>query len=198
MADPDELKQHENSARENILTGLDSMIVKVLELLLIPIREDINNLRSEVHAKFKESAQLCEENSQLFKQVQSAEEKNKELTKRVIDLETKILESHVLIRGIQESPSETEEDRHEKIFIALSDTLLGRTKEERLNIAQGMLIKSTKRIGIYRSMWVWPISMEFLHKTDTEYLLQNRKYLSDGIYVDKEYCKEVEKNRMTL
>ena len=67
MADPDELKQHENAARKNILTGQDSSIVKALELLLIPIREDINNLRSEVHAEFRESARLREENSQLFK-----------------------------------------------------------------------------------------------------------------------------------
>ena len=124
--------------------------------------------------------------------MQNAEEKNMELTQRVIKLETKILESYVLMHGIQESPWETEEDSCEKIYIALFDTLLGRTKEDRLNIARGMLIKSTKRVGTYQSMRVQPISVEFLYKADAEYLLQNRKYLSDGIYVDKEYCKNVE------
>ena len=58
MADPDELKHYEDTQRENVLTGLDSTIVKALELLLIPIREDINNLRSEVQAEFRESARL--------------------------------------------------------------------------------------------------------------------------------------------
>ena len=81
--------------------------------------------------------------------MQNVKEKNKELTKRVVELETKMLETHVILCGIQEGPWETEEDRHEKIYIALSDTLLGRTKEERLNIARGLLIKNTHRIGVY-------------------------------------------------
>ena len=149
-AEPDELKQHENDARDNLITGLDSSIVKALELLLTPIREDIINLQSEVHAEFRENAKLHEENLQLFKQVQNVWEKNKDLIKRVVELETKMLEASVLLCGIQESPWETEEDRCEKIYIALSNTLLGRSKEERLNLARGMLIKCTKQIGTYR------------------------------------------------
>ena len=37
-----------------------------------------------------------------------------------------------------------------------------------------------------------------MYKTDADYLLQNRRYLSDGIYVDKEYCKDIEEKRKKL
>ena len=61
-----------------------------------------------------------------------------------------------------------------------------------------MYIKSTRRIGTYSSMRSRPISVEFVNKTDAEYLLKNRKYLPAGVYIDKEYCKETEEVRKLL
>ena len=64
MLEPDELKRQTEAKRDGTdeLTNLDTNIVKALEILLQPIREDINSLRSEVQVEFKESARLREEN----------------------------------------------------------------------------------------------------------------------------------------
>ena len=62
----------------------------------------------------------------------------------------------------------------------------------------GMLIKGSKRIGAYRSMKTHPISVEFVYKSDAEYLLTNKRYLPQGVFVDKEYCHETEECRKIL
>ena len=43
-----------------------------------------------------------------------------------------------------------------------------------------------------------PITVEFMYKLDAEYLINNWKYLSEGVFVDKEYCKETEECRRIL
>ena len=152
MAELDRLKPSADKLVESDVTELDSKIVKALEFLLKPIRDDINNLQSKVHAEIRESAKLHDENIQLHLHVQKAEERNVELSNRLCELENKMLESHVMLHGIPEGPWETDEDHQEKIFIAISNTLLGRTKEERLNVARRMLIRCSKRIGPYQAM----------------------------------------------
>ena len=91
-----------------------------------------------------------------------------------------------------------EEVRQEKIYMALSDTVLGNTLDECLSAVRNMFIKSTRRIGQYSSMKMRPISVEFMYKTDTDYILRNRKYLNSKVFVNKEYCKEIEDSRRKL
>ena len=43
-----------------------------------------------------------------------------------------------------------------------------------------------------------PISVEMLYKSDADYLLNNHKYFSEGIYINKEYSKETEAARKIL
>ena len=43
-----------------------------------------------------------------------------------------------------------------------------------------------------------PISIEFHYKSDADYLINNKKYFGEGIYVDREYCKETEERRRIL
>ena len=61
-----------------------------------------------------------------------------------------------------------------------------------------MLIKSSRRIGSYSSMKTCPILVDFVYKYDAYYLLANKKYLPQGVYVDKEYCHETEESRRIL
>ena len=152
MADPDRLKHCADEQEENDVTELDTKIVKALEFLLKLIRDDINNLHSEVYAEIKESTKLHDENIQLHLRVQKAEERNLELSTRLCELENKMLECQVMLHGIPEGLWETDDYHQEKLFIAISDTLLGRTKEERLDIAKGMVIKNSKWFGPYQAM----------------------------------------------
>ena len=38
------------------------------------------------------------------------------------------------------------------------------------------------------------MSVEFSHKEDADYILQNRKYLGSGVYVDWEYTVDTERS----
>ena len=109
-----------------------------------------------------------------------------------------MLESSVILTGVKEDAWETDEVRREKIFKILSNTVLGRTFEERLDMAKIMYIKNSERLGRFRKMYNCPISVEFLYKEDTDYLINNRTYLPEGVYVDRQYSKETEEERKQL
>ena len=194
---PDGLIQNEEKDNDE-LSLLDQSIVKALEFLLKPIRSDIKDLRNELKQDIVDSRQLMEENRKLHHRVQQVESKNTELSKRLCELENKLLESNVILHGIEESAWETEVVQQEKIYLAISETLIGRMLDERLDTAQGMIIKGSRWIGPYRAMRMRPISIEFMYKSDADYLLTNRKYLSRGVFVDKEYCRETEECRRIL
>ena len=102
---PDRVK-HE-SGKDNVIPNIDNSIMKALEFLLKPIRDDIQNLCIELKKDLIDCKKLCEENVSLHHEVLQVESKNVELTKRVSELENKMLESSVIISGIQESPWET-------------------------------------------------------------------------------------------
>ena len=82
---------------EDELSKLDHSIVKALEFLLKPIRDDIKDLRNELKQDITDNCQLREENKMLHHRVQQVESKNTELTKRLCDLENKLLESNVIL-----------------------------------------------------------------------------------------------------
>ena len=196
---PEGLKQ---TAKEDTNSKkLDQPMLDALAELLQPIKDDIKDLlntQNELKEGLVECKRLREENSKLQYRIVKVEQENKNLIKRVANLEDRILESSVIIQGLQESAWETEAVRQEKVFIAISETIVGSTLEDRLETARSMVIKGTKRIGTYNAMKTRPISVEFLYKGDAEYILRNRKYLSEGIYVDREYCKSTEECRRIL
>ena len=66
-------------------------------------------------------------------------------------LEDKLLQSNVVFQGIEESSWETDSVRQEKIYMAIFETIIDRTLEERLDVARSMVIKNTSRKGVYQS-----------------------------------------------
>ena len=112
--------------------------------------------------------------------------------------ENKLLESSVMLYGIYECPWETDDVRKEMIYDAISDTVLSRTYEERLDVARSMVIRNSRRTGKYNPLSNRPISVEFLYKEHAMYLLNNRKYLGEQVYVEKEFCKETEDRHKIL
>ena len=50
-----------------------------------------------------------------------------------------------------------DEVRKELIYDAISDTLLGRSYEEKMNVARTMIIRGSKRIGRYNPISSHPL-----------------------------------------
>ena len=113
-------------------------------------------------------------------------------------LENKLMESCVILTSVKEEAWETDEVRRQKIFGILSNTVLGSTYEDRLATTKIMYMKHSVRLGRFRRMYNRPISVEFLYKEDADYLINNRSYLPEGVYVDKQYSKDTEEDRKIL
>ena len=141
---PEELKQ--DNVAEIEVEGLDRPVLNALEKMLQPIKDDIKNLLStqkELKEGLVECTRLREENNRLHNRIVIVEKKNSELCNRVSYLEDRILESSVIIQGLQESPWETEAVCQEKVIIAISETIIGRTLDDRIETARSMVIKGT-------------------------------------------------------
>ena len=192
----------EASPNEKEGTGnIDNDVLKALEKLLEPLRKDIKDLTTshkEIKLDVRNNAILQEENKMLSDRIKKIEQKHDKLLNRVCELENRLLEGNLIIRGIKEGPWETEDVRLEKIYHAMTETVLGRNYEDRLETVKLMTIKSTRRLGKYTAMRSRPISVEFHYKSDADYLMNNKKYFREGIYVDREYCKETEEKRRIL
>ena len=61
-----------------------------------------------------------------------------------------------------------------------------------------MEIKRACRIGRYNPQYSRPLSVEFKYHLDTDYIMENRGYLNEGVYVDREYTDEIERKRKML
>ena len=104
----------------------------------------------------------------------------------------------LIIRGIKEEPKENEEMCCEKIYRELANTISGSDPDERFTTAKTLTIKKCRQLGKFKRDRIRPISVEFVHKEDRTYILENRSYLNEGIFADKEYPVEVDRIRRSL
>ena len=167
--------------RDNVLKTVLNMF-QSLEAKLNSVVTSQQELRTEFH----NTITVKEEKDHLIKRIAKVESENKSLTDRIIALEDKLLDYNIILKGVHETAWETEDLLREKIYDVLSDTVLGTTYDMRLGVAKTMIIRSTKRLSRYSPMRSRPISIEFLHKGDANYILQNKKHLPQGIYADNE------------
>ena len=178
---------------------IDQNVLSALEMLLEPMRTEIRNLTKshlDIKTNISENSLLKAENNALIKRVKAVEQINEDLSKRVCELENRLFETNLIIHGIQESAWETDDVLTEKIYAAMTETVLGRNYDDRLETVKLMPIKSERRLGTYSSVRSRPISVEFLYRAD--YLMNNKKYLGEGIYIDCEYCKATKEKRRIL
>ena len=145
-------------------TPVDQTVMLALERLLEPMRTEIRNLTKshlDIKTNISENTLLKAENKALIKRVKAIEQKNEDLHKRVCDLENWLFETNIIIHGIRESAWETDEALTEKIYDVMTETVLGRNYDDRLETVKLMPIKSAKRLGTYSSVRSRPISVEF-------------------------------------
>ena len=144
------------------------------------------NLSSRV--EHVETKQLKTE-ARLFK----VEKENEELKQRLVSIEDKLLENSVVINGISEEKFEEPEPIREKLNKEIACILSGNTFKEKLENAKSLQIESTDRVGKFNPAKGRPITVKFASKNDVEMILKNKKGFSEGIFVDRLYSTETEK-----
>ena len=115
------------------------------------------------------------ENARLTKQVQVLTSEQNKLQQKILTMEQCTLENSVIFRGIPEDVTENDYNMREKIYFEISFTLEVEDPSTKLAMAKNMAIKRCKRIGRFSHTWARPISVEFEHCQDVEYILENKK-----------------------
>ena len=86
----------------------------------------------------------------------------------------------------------------EKLNKEIACILSGNMFKEKLENAKSLQIKSTDCVGKFNPVKGRPIAVKFASKNDVKMILKNKKSFSEGIFVDRLYSTETEKERRRL
>ena len=186
---------------QRIIASYRETIKQEVSEALKPFQSHIDELlliKSKTDKISGEMKKLKLENKTVERRCNLVERENKTLKDRLNSIENKMLECHVIMHGVEEVEDENSHQQTDKVKEMLSYTVNKPTPEEQLNVAKNFPILSTERLGHYSENRNRPISITFENKSDSDLLLRRKKKLPDGIFVDREYYSETEKERQFL
>ena len=112
-------------------------------------------------------------------------------------MEKTLKENNLVFTGLRENPWETCNTTYNKIYCAISNIMMG-TNKEKLEKAKKIGIINAIRIGKYKPDHGRPICVRFNCHLDVQYIMDNKKKLGEGVFVDYEYDQETIRNRKLL
>ena len=204
---------HSSQAIENIIplppqkenpTEIDLMeirLTKNMQAMLKPIQDTLKGMsktKETVERHVSKIKHLESENWKLNAEVKTLKQELKEVRIRITSLENKALDKHLIFHGIEEDLGNEREDLASKIYQEISPTINRETEADRIQVASEIEIIRARRLGKKEDNRVRPISVEFSNKFDVEQIYANRFDFNEGIYVDRQYSKETDRNRRLL
>ena len=192
-----EIAEMEERLKLNMKEVIENSIKQAIEAMGSTIHQMIaqNPLVTKTSTEVLE---LQQENHRLKKELQYLSAEQGKLESRMERIENRNLENCVIFRGIRDDFKETDEVGREKIYHELSNLLTEEDSEERLKMARRLVIRRCKRLGKFNRDRPRPFSIEFVHHEDVAYIMENRGYLSEGVYVNREFSPEIERRRRTM
>ena len=178
---------------------IDSSLKTALETMKNSVDEAIEqNPTVKQHGEQIDSLET--ENMILKNKVSAMEGEHSQMKRKIANMESRVLQHNIIVRGIGEDDREKETTTRHKVYLELTNVVTNDedTKEAKLKMAKKLEIRSCKRIDKYVRGRARPISVEFLRKDDVNYILSNKTSLQKGIFADKEFPQDVEKKRKTL
>ena len=146
MKDPTAVPTTPTVPSSSSLQPGEVLMLQAVKDLLKPMDERISavlNTQIEMKTTIGEAAMLKHENEKLKQKVTKMKEINSDLNRRLTNLENRIFESNVILTGVREGVWEMDEDRKEMIYEIISDIVLGRSFDDRIQTAKMMHIRST-------------------------------------------------------
>ena len=192
-----ELKELEKWLNTFIFININKCIAEALQ----PIKDSIEkivNSSTQIDSHDNEIKRLNVENSVLKTQVSELRNDMESMKSKLNQLENKSLEFNLIFRGVEESLNETEDVLKDKIHRIVLNTYNYQDEQSRLSAARCCIIRRCKWLGRPNPHRPRPISVEFESKRDVDAILENKYYLSKGIFADKEYCADTERKRRLL
>ena len=197
MSKDQEVIDMEERLNNNIRTTIYTSIKDALRVIQTSLNSYVEN-NPPINSHSAQLKDLRDENSRLNRKVQQLTAEQGHMKQQLNKIESMALENSLSIRGLPEVFKETEPMIIDQLHHVLSKIMYGDTDELKLANAKQINIKSCRRLGRPSKQRIPPVSIEFYHKQDVEFILENRFDLDQGIYVDKEHPIEVERKRKTL
>ena len=175
-----ELVLLKNILRFELSADLDQSI----ETKLGPLQLSIDNLvkSGTTSAPSSDLRRLENDNKQLKTHCENILKENKELKMKLRNMERNMKENNLVFSGLMEGPWETTSI----IYQAISSIMSG-NKKEQLEKAKEINIVNAKRIGRYSQERNRPVCVKFACNLDVTRIMDNKKKLKDGIFVDYDY-----------
>ena len=192
-----ELLELERRLNKNMIINIASGIKSALK----PLQESIKNIEKSSDLIIRQETrikELTEENTSLHEEVKKVKIELIEFKERLFNLENKSLECNLIFRGVDEAVNETNDGLKERIYWLLADTVNNPNASEPLAAAKCLGICKCRRLGKINPVRPRPISVEFDTKSDANTVYNHRFYLTNGVFVDREFNLETEKCRRTL
>ena len=143
-------------------------------------------------------AELQKDSTQTQTSVNRISKDQEELKAKLISIENCTLENCLVFRGLPKSDYEKESETRKKIKEALKNLISSNSDEEAEKTVKYFEIQRCKCLGKYFKDRARPISVDFLRKDDTDYIMENKSQLPGGVYADREYNQETKRNRKLL
>ena len=189
------------SLTRNVTEGLRKIIDSSLKEALSTISKNIDKAIEEnptIKLQGEQIDSLETENMMLKTKVCAMEGNQKEITKKLSDMERKALQNNLIFKGIREEEWEKEASSKLKIYKELAKIMTGENDNLKMKSAKKINIRACKRMGRYNKDRSRPLSVEFVSREDVDYILANKSNLRTGVYVDREYPVDIEKKRKLL
>ena len=103
-----------------------------------------------------------------------------------------MLEGNIIMHGLREEEWELDSNRRERIYHAIASTVDAEDRRARLDIARSIPIRSSRRLGKYKTGKNQPILIAFEKKAHADILFESKSWLPCRVYKDREYTQEVE------
>ena len=192
-----EIAEMERRLKSNMKEVIETSIQKAIDTMGNTIHQMIAT-NPAVQGTNIEVQNLKEENTRLKRELQFLSAEQGKLESRMDRMENRNLENCVIFRGIKEDYKETDEVGRDRIYHELSNLLSDENAEDRYEAARRLVIRRCKRLGRYNRDRPRPFSIEFVHHEDVQFIMENRGYLSEGVFVNREFSPEIERKRRTM
>ena len=146
----------------------------------------------------KEITNIQVKNNWLCQKMEGIVMENTTLHDRLSRIENKLLENNIVLNEVPEGPWELESNLYEKVVKILAYTVDAAEYEDQLEVAQEVRIDKVIRKGQYSATNIRPVSISFAKHSDASYVLENRYYLQQGIFVEQKYTEETEKKKENI
>ena len=186
-----EIAEMEVRLKANMKEVIETSIQRAIDTMGNTIHQMIANNPIVTQNK-TEVMELKQENTRLKKELQYLSAEQGKLETRMERIENRNLENCMIFRGLREDYKETDEAGRDKIYRELSNLMSDDDPEERYKMARRLVIRRCKHLGKYNKDRPRPFSIEFVHHEDVAFIIENRGYLSEGVFVNREFSPEIE------